>query len=575
MESGDGLKLEKSNSSKLLEGCICTTSHHSTHLSIQKLMQMTTSSLYCTQECHLTSKKTTLTDNKSICDQIFLTNIPDPKRSKLAISDLELTLKDPDCYEFFDSSRKEKYHQLSWLQGTEWQGLDLNSSNGCVKSSEPKFWFSTTKTQLLNQNSERTSCPLSKFIVVDGMDKEDIKIESKIKARKLKLKPSKDQKVILNQWAGCCRFIYNKTIGLLTNKSNKTLRSEFKIRDRLVTLKGKRANTSNNFYNNKQWLLDCPRSVKQYAIKEARSNLSSCFTNKARGNINKFKSPFRTKKQEVKNGWSFSLENSNISKKGNSLFIFTKTLGEMKYHKTKQLHKLIPNNTPSMDCKVQKNAFGEYFLVIPYVCVAKEKTKVFNHIAAGDPGVRKFVTTYSPDGESFMFGNRWSTRVFELLLQLDKLYSRLSKEPLQKTRQHLKRQIISVRKKVANLKTELKFQTANLISNRYDLFMMPKLDTLKLAKKGERKLTTKVVRTLQNAGHSSFFKTLKDKCWEHGKHFLHVREEYTSQTCPNCGVLNKCGESYSCKSCRFHHDRDIVGALNILLKGVRTEDPSV
>ena len=98
---------------------------------------------------------------------------------------------------------------------------------------------------------------------------------------------------------------------------------------------------------------------------------------------------------------------------------------------------------------------------------------------------------------------------------------------------------------------------------------MPKLDTGKLSQKQTRRLRTKTVRAMLNAGHSTFFKCIKEKCWEHGSKFLHVKEDYTSQTCPCCGHLNKCNEVYKCKDCEFHHDRDLVGALNILLKAVR------
>jgi putative transposase len=99
--------------------------------------------------------------------------------------------------------------------------------------------------------------------------------------------------------------------------------------------------------------------------------------------------------------------------------------------------------------------------------------------------------------------------------------------------------------------------------------MMPKLETKKLVIKAERKLTTKTVRSLLNAGHSEFYNILKDKCWESGVRFLECREDYTSQTCPDCGSLNKCNETYHCKQCGFQNDRDVVGALNILLKGVQ------
>jgi putative transposase len=225
---------------------------------------------------------------------------------------------------------------------------------------------------------------------------------------------------------------------------------------------------------------------------------------------------------------------------------------------------------PEMDCKIQKSMFGEYFLIIPYKCYPKIiKRKEYVNPVSIDPGVRKYLTTYAPnDQESYILGNRWSTLITEKSIKLDKLYSKISKKK-GKEKNKIKDQILRIRKKICNLKMELKFQSANFISKKYDLIMIPKLESGKLCIKADRKLKTKTARSLLNAGHCKFFDILKDKCWENGSKFLHVREEYTSQTCPKCGELNKCNEVYKCKNCHFKHDRDIVGALNILLKGVR------
>jgi transposase len=333
--------------------------------------------------------------------------------------------------------------------------------------------------------------------------------------------------------------------------------------------------TQNNFYKNKEWLKECPKSVKQGAVKEARANLAACYTNRRRGNIETFEKPFKTKKREMLKGWSFELEKANIVKQDHKLFVFKTLLGEMKYCGTKQLHKIIPEGKPLQDCKVQKTEFGEYYLIVPYVCKQKKPApKEITNPGSGDPGGRKFLTTYSPvQKESFILGNRAASTIMEELLSLDKMISELSKEKDAKKRCKLQGMIRVKRRRVFNLKVEMRFQVANFISKRYDLFMMPKLEVGKLSEKAGRKLKTKAVRQLLNLGHSKFFDTLKDKCWENGSIFLHVREEYTSQTCPCCGALNKCGELYKCKDCGFQHDRDVVGALNIFLKGVRLTNP--
>jgi len=564
----DGEMMEKSSALERQEECGCLICPQSTQPSKHKTKTSTSS----IQECPHKSKKTILNVKKNTSDLIYLSNIPDSSLIQSQTSDQASTSRDPGFYKFWDSLKRERYLQLSWLQETEWQGLDSNSSNGCVQNLEPKSWFSIKMIQPQNQNCPKTSWQSSKFIAVDGMAKEDIPKE-KIKCRKLKLRPTPQQAQQLNQWAGCYRFLYNKTIGLLTNKDNTTLRNVYKIRNKFVTMKGKYLDTENNFYVGKDWLKECPKSIKQGAIQEAKANYDACWTNMKGGNITHFVAPFKSKKKELLNGWSLSLEKSNMTKKADQLFIYKRLLGEMKYFKTKQLHKLIPYIKPDMDCKIQRSKFGEYFLIIPYVCKPKPLvTKPKNPVSV-DTGIRKYATTYAPNArESFMIGNRWATRIMDILFLIDKLQSVVSKEKDSNKRKVIKRKIISLRKKIHYLKSEMMFKIADFLVKRYDLIMIPKLDTKRLVIKAERRLTTKTARSLLAAGHSRFFGILKDKCWEHGIIFLHCREEYTSQTCPCCGHLNKCNELYKCKDCGFVHDRDIVGALNIMLKGVRVGD---
>jgi putative transposase len=572
--SENGIKMDLSKPSELQVECDSSTSLVSVRPLLPKHKRKKPPSQSSIQECHHRSKEKTSKDNKTSSRQIFLTNVPDPQLTKCQTLDQVLTLKEPDCYRFWDESRKDEYQRLSWLRETDLPDLVMNSSNGCAPNLELKSWFSTLKTQPQNPNSEKTSWQSSKFIAVDGMAVDDTR--TKIKARKLKLRPTKDQKQMLNQWAGCVRFLYNKTIAMLTNPKNKTIRGKFRLRDRFATIKSRKSKTKNSFYKNKPWLEKCPNSVRQGAIYDANSNLQSCFTNKANGNIDSFKSPYRTKKKEQLRGWSFSIEKQNIQRVNDCLQIFPTMLGDMRYYGTKQLRKLISFRQPEMDCKIQKNAFGEYFLIVPYLCVQKKvvNTQSINPVAV-DPGVRKFLTTYAPNAkESYMLGNRWSTSLMTNLLHLDSLYSNVS-NARGGCKRRLNNDIKRARKRIFNLKAEMRFKCANFLASQYDLVMMPKLESGKLSIKANRRLTTKTTRCLLNACHAMFFDTLKDKCWEHGTKLLHVREEYTSQTCPQCGCLNKCDEVYKCKECSFIHDRDIVGAFNILLKGVRLDNPGV
>jgi len=381
----------------------------------------------------------------------------------------------------------------------------------------------------------------------------------KIKARKLKLNPSREQKLKLNQWAGCVRFLYNTTISCLTNPKNKSLRNKYKLRNRFATITNLKSKKQNSFYNNKPWLKECLSSIRKYAIYDAKSNLKSCFSNLSNGNIEQFIPPFKSKKSEILNGYGYSIEKQDISKKGNKLLIAN--IGEIRYFKTKQLHKLIPRYKPDMDCKIQKSSFGEYFLIIPYVCKPKQPVKKeFSNPISIDPGVRKVLTTFNPNKkESLMFGSNYATDMMKLLVQLDKMISMKDD----------KKKIKRLRKKIFYMKKEFRDQTASYISKNHDLVLMPKLNTKNLTLKANRRLKTKTVRNMLSIGHSKLFASVKDKCWENGCCFLEVSESYTSQTCPRCGSLHKTSsETYCCSKCGYTQDRDVTGAVNILLRAL-------
>lgn len=56
-----------------------------------------------------------------------------------------------------------------------------------------------------------------------------------------------------------------------------------------------------------------------------------------------------------------------------------------------------------------------------------------------------------------------------------------------------------------------------------------------------------------------------------GVHLIKVNPAYTSQTCSNCGTVDKNsrnGEKYLCQHCKYEIDADINAAINIYNRGV-------
>lgn len=542
---------------------------------------------FFTHECLHTNSNPTCSDNNCTYAPIFLTNIPDASiQSKSRMSGQDSTSSDQDFYEYWDSSRQDLYRQLLWLPETDSQGLDSSSLNGFAPSMRAKSSFSIIKTVPLKMSSERTSCPSYRYIVADGTadavtrSKESQQVQ-KMRTLKLRLDPTKEQKALLAEYAGCSRFTYNKAVAARLGVGS-THKSIFSIRDRYVTnLSRGEGKKPNPFFKNRQWLLRCPKSVRQSAIKSALANVKACFSNLKAGNINQFSAPYRRKKTEIERGWAIEMDQMNVSRNDDKLYIFKEIMGSMRYFGTKQLKKLMPDNHPTHDPKIQKSRFGEYFLVLSVFARDRRLERKPAHTGKGaaasiDPGVRKTLVTYSPENqESFMIGKGQATQLVQLLMGHDKLQSRLDteKDIRSKQRMQIKKQMIRIRKRVFYLKKEFRDQTSNFLAARYDLLLVPKLDTGAMTISAGRKLTTKAARQMLTLSHSTLFTRLKEKCDEYGTTFLPVKEHYTSQTCPLCSCLNKCGETYHCERCKFTCDRDIVGAAGIFLKAVRRDDP--
>jgi putative transposase len=64
---------------------------------------------------------------------------------------------------------------------------------------------------------------------------------------------------------------------------------------------------------------------------------------------------------------------------------------------------------------------------------------------------------------------------------------------------------------------------------------------------------------------------ITNKAEENGIEMIKMTEEYTSQRCPKCGYIHKDNNNdrkFVCLSCGYVDDRDIVGAKNIMFKGM-------
>ena len=380
--------------------------------------------------------------------------------------------------------------------------------------------------------------------------------------RKVKLNPTTAQKALLRKFAHAARFSYNEAVARV-NRGDKVNKME--LRNAIVTHKG------NAFFDDKAWLLETPKVVRQQAVFEATKNFKTCFTNQRNGHIQRFKMSFRSRRTR---SWTLGIE-KQLKSVGGVLTVLPKTLGQMRYY-----GKLPFDGVPDGECTMHRNACGDVFLCVPVRVVVPQQgppggvAVSDKPLVSVDPGVRKFLTCYSPSGEAFALGTEFRARALKLLQHIDRTNEQVAAlakrrrgdEAIRRTIRYLRNKKRRLYEDYRHLRDELHWQSANFLTARHSAIVSGKLEPQRMASR----LRTKTNRTMFAQSHGMFIERLRHKCLERQVPLLVVEEHYTSKTCGACGQCVDVGASevYRCTACGYVVDRDVNAARNILLKHV-------
>jgi putative transposase len=204
----------------------------------------------------------------------------------------------------------------------------------------------------------------------------------------------------------------------------------------------------------------------------------------------------------------------------------------------------------------------------------KKQDPVGNELAprvvALDPGVRTFLTGYSPhDGRVTEFGAQDIQRLCLLTHHIDKAIRHKQRLRMRKAR-------LKMFRRVRGLTDQAHWQCAHHLCSRYDVILLPEFGVQKMVSKRDpvtggwtRNIGKKTCRRMLLWSHYKFKMRLFEKAKQWGKTVVIVNEAYTSKTCSGCGWLNhNLGSSkrFECRKCCLRKDRDLNAARNILLK---------
>ena len=502
----------------------------------------------CIVEFHLVNNKTIYKDNVTF----LRVNFQIIKLLKTLAQDS--IINDQDFLNSWNFLIENALNKSSFQANTDFVALDLNCYNGNSLKTIQNSWFLNKLIKHQSKNSLRIFLPFYKYLLVDGIPKDD----TLLRTRKIKLKLTSIQKKTFKIWSDHSRYSYNKAINFINNSSSEkdiafrnfydtkpeninVFYSEFELRD-LITPK--------EVCSRIPWILQTPKGIREGAVFEAKENLRKCLTNFKNGHINHFKLRFKSKKNSK---WTITVPHDSINVYEKAVGIYEGRTTHFRVRTTEKIGEI------NSDCMIHFDGLS-YFICVPFT--VEKKTNSQNWFAALDPGSRKFQTIYCPDEDTYIcLGERASDVLYKNLITLDNLLSnKNSKNGLK---------IKKLRLRIENLQKELHCKSINFLCNSYQNIYIPKLTRNNdIIRKVRRKLRTKTVRRMVVLGHCKFVERLKTKAEEFTNVKVHIiSEEYTSQKCLRCNGLTKTAkEIFNCDFCNLKVDRDILGSTNILLK---------
>jgi putative transposase len=388
---------------------------------------------------------------------------------------------------------------------------------------------------------------------------------------KFKLVTTPELRVILKQWFGASRWVYNHAIAHI--KKNHGQRSLEVLRKLFVN--------NEAFKTENKWMTAIPNAIRDAALRDADKAYGAELKKKKANPQCEFNMKFRSKRdpsQSIElphrvfmNGTMFPrFHRSSSCSSPDSVFFRRSKLGPLKFRPPLDFSLL------HHDCRLQRTAVGDYYLCVPFdVPAAKEgENQAQIRIASGDPGVRTFLTFFTSDGKIIEIAPGSVGRIASLCMHLDKLQSKIDDKGKFKARNRLRmrKAAARLRQRIRNLVNDVHKKAASFLARNFDVVVLPEFESSQMVKRAKRRINTKTARMMLTWAHYRFRQTLLARARQSGTRVVLVSEAYTSKTCGKCGVVHaKLGgrKLFYCPTCRHRVDRDFNAARNILLRNAQ------
>lgn len=372
------------------------------------------------------------------------------------------------------------------------------------------------------------------------------------KAYKYRIYPNKEQQTKMNQFFGCCRFVYNKCIEWYSDAYKSWKENGTDIgKTPLLT----------EFKKDFEFLKECDNAALAYsrsnfemAIKDfikskngKRKGKRLCFPRFK----SKHKSKMTYKTCDAHGGIRF-VDGSHIK---------LPKMGLVKCVKHRDFDGVIKAVT------VEMKPSGKYYISVMIECPNEIELKInkknnYNNlnVVGLDMSLSDFVVSSHDEDNTIVKYVRNYRKNEKHLSKLQRKLSR--KEKGSKNRMKSKRQVAVLYEKIANKRKDFINKTALYFASKYDVIVLEDINLQNMSR------TLHLGKSVTDLGFGEFRTVLEQKCNEYDTTIFYVDKWYpSSKTCSSCGTINKSlklsDREWVCTECGTCHNRDFNAALNL------------
>ena len=372
------------------------------------------------------------------------------------------------------------------------------------------------------------------------------------KAYKYRIYPNKEQQTKMNQFFGCCRFVYNKCIEWYSNAYKSWKENGTDIgKTPLLT----------EFKKEYEFLKDCDNAALAYS----RSNFERAIRD------------FIKSKNGKRKGKRLGFPKFKSKHKSKEIYKTCDTHGTIRFIDDKHIklpkiglvkcikHRDFDGNIKAVS--VERKPSGKFYISVMVECDENTVVKVkkndninnFNVVGL-DMSLSNFVVSSHDEDNTIIKYVRNYRRNEKRLSRLQRRYSKKQDNSRNKTKSKCK--IAVLHEKVANQRKDFVNKTALYFARKYDVIVLEDINLQNMSR------TLHLGKSVNDLGFGMFRTILSQKCYEYSSLLVYADKWYpSSKTCSSCGAVNNelklSDREWVCTECGSYHNRDLNAAINL------------